>query len=176
MEVHERLRETDPDARARRAELKDRVGESIDSGVAAQTTGDLITIPTVVHVVYQTEEENISDEQVNSQIEVLNRDFRATNEDRSAVPDVWQGLVADANIEFELTTQDPEGNPTNGITRTQTERESFGTEGNPVKYAEAGGIPPWPTDRYLNMWVCNLEEGSSAMRSFPGCRPRPTAS
>ena len=137
MEVHERLRETDPGARARRAQLKERVRESIDSGVASQTTSDLITIQTVVHVVYRTDDENISDEQINSQMEVLNRDFHATNEDRSGVPDVWQGLVADANIEFELATEDPDGTPTNGITRTPTEREVFGTEGNPIKYAEA---------------------------------------
>ncbi len=171
MEVHERLRETDPGARARRTELKDRVRQSIDSGVATQTTRELITVQTVVHVVYRTDEENVSDEQVTSQIEVLNRDFRATNEDRSLVPEVWQGLVADANIEFELTTEDPEGNPTDGIIRTQTERESFGTEGNQVKYAEAGGSPSWPTDRYLNMWVCNLEGGLLGYAQFPGMPP-----
>lgn len=171
MEVHERLRETDPGARARRAQLKERVRESIDSGVASQTTSDLITIQTVVHVVYRTDDENISDEQINSQMEVLNRDFRATNEDRSGVPDVWQGLVADANIEFELATEDPDGNPTNGITRTETEREVFGTEGNPIKYAEAGGTPAWSTDRYLNMWVGNLEGGLLGYAQFPGMPP-----
>ena len=171
MEVHERLRETDPSARARRAELKERVRESIDSGVAARTCRELITVQTVVHVVYRTDEENISDEQIASQIEVLNRDFRATNEDRSLVPEVWQGLVADANIEFELATVDPEGNATNGITRTPTEREFFGNEANPVKYPEAGGTPPWPTDRYLNVWVCNLEGGLLGYAQFPGMPP-----
>jgi len=171
MEVHERLRETDPGARARRAELKQRLRESIDSGVAARTTRDLVTIQTVVHVVYRRDEENISDEQISSQIEVLNCDFRATNEDRAQVPGVWQGLVADANIEFELATEDPEGNPTDGITRTQTEREYFGNEGNPVKYAEAGGTPPWPTDRYLNLWVCNLEGGLLGYAQFPSMPP-----
>lgn len=171
MEVHERLRETDPGARARRAELKERVKESIDSGVAARTVRELVTIQTVVHVVYRTDEENISDEQIHSQIEVLNRDFRATNEDRSQVPEVWQGLVADANIEFELASEDPEGNATDGITRTQTEREYFGNEGNPVKYAEAGGVPPWPMDRYLNVWVCNLEGGLLGYAQFPGMPP-----
>ncbi len=168
MEVHERLRETYANARESRAELKARVSQSIDSGAALRTTGELITLQTVVHVVYQTDEQNISDEQITSQIEVLNHDFRATNEDRSAVPEAWQGLVADANIEFELASEDPEGNSTNGITRTQTERESFGTEGNPVKYTDAGGISAWPADRYLNMWVCNLEGGLLGYAQFPG--------
>lgn len=153
------------------------MSQSIESGEALRVLEQPISITAVVHVVYRTDEENVPDDQVTSQIDVLNRDFRASNEDRSAVPEIWQGLVADANIEFELATEDPDGNPTNGITRTQTERESFGTEGNPVKYTEAGGIPPWPTDRYLNVWVCNLEEGFSATRSSRACRPpRRTAS
>ncbi len=168
MEVHERLRESYPRARAQRADVKARMSQSIESGEALRVLEQPITITAVVHVVYRTDEENVPDDQVTSQIDVLNRDFRASNEDRSAVPEIWQGLVADANIEFELATEDPDGNPTNGITRTQTERESFGTEGNPVKYTEAGGIPPWPTDRYLNVWVCNLEGGLLGYAQFPG--------
>ena len=59
-------------------------------------------------------EQDISDEQVASQIEVLNRDFRATNPDTSTVPPVFAGLVADAQIEFFLATTDPDGEPTSG--------------------------------------------------------------
>ena len=84
-------------------------------------------IPVVVHVVSNTAEQDISDEQVVSQIDVLNRDFRATNPDTSAVPSVFAGLVADAQIEFFLATTDPDGNPTSGITRTSTSVQSFGS-------------------------------------------------
>ena len=63
--------------------------------------------------------ENISDAQVKSQIAVLNKDYRATNTDKSKVPSVWKGLVTDAGIEFALATKDPQGNPSTGITRTQ---------------------------------------------------------
>jgi hypothetical protein len=59
---------------------------------------------------------------------VLNQDSRATTPDRSKVPAVWNSLVADANIEFELAPMDPNGNPTNGITRTQTNQTSFGID------------------------------------------------
>jgi hypothetical protein len=171
MAQHERLREIDPGLRARRAQLKERVRQSIESGEAMRVTGELTRIPTVVHVVWRTDEENISDEQVTSQIEALNRDFRARNENQSNVPAVWQGLVADAKIEFELAGEDPEGNPTNGITRTQTERDSFGIENDPVKTTVGGGIPPWPADRYLNIWVCNLQGGLLGYAQFPGGPP-----
>jgi hypothetical protein len=167
MWVHERLREIDPGLRARRAELKERVRRSIEEGEASRYAGEVITIQTVVHVVYSTDEENISDEQVSSQIDVLNRDFRASNEDRTNVPDVWQGLVADAKIEFALASEDPEGSTTDGITRTETDQSSFGTDDQPVKSSEAGGVSPWPTDRYLNIWVCNLAGGLLGYAQFP---------
>jgi hypothetical protein len=171
MWAHERLREIDPGLRARRTELKERVRASIDDGEASRYAREVITIQTVVHVVYRNDEENISDEQVNSQIEVLNRDFRATNEDRGDVPGIWQGLVADANIEFALAGEDPEGNPTDGITRTETERRAFGVDGEPVKSSDDGGISPWPTDRYLNIWVCNLAGGLLGYAQFPAGPP-----
>jgi len=168
--MHERLREIDPGLRARRAELKQRVRQSIESGEALEVTQKVITIQTAVHVVYATEEENISDEQILSQLDVLNADYRAQNEDVANVPDAWRGLVGDANIEFELASEDPDGNSTDGITRTETDRESFGSLNDPVKSADSGGIAPWPTDRYLNIWVCNLDR-LLGYAQFPGGPP-----
>ena len=57
-------------------------------------TKSIITIPVVVHVVYNTSAENISDAQIFSQIDVLNADFRRTNNDASNTPSVWQNIVA----------------------------------------------------------------------------------
>ena len=102
-----------------------------------------------------------------SQIDVLNQDYRGTNPDRSKVPDPWQSLAADPNIQFKLATKDPKGKATSGITRTKTTRDSFGT-GDSVKRDSEGGVAPWPTDRYLNFWVCNLGEGLLGYAQFPG--------
>ena len=120
-----------------------------------------------MHVVHKTDEENISDEQIESQIEVLNADYRGTNADRSKVPDPWTSLAADPNIAFALATKDPKGKATNGITRVETKRDSFGT-GDSVKTKAGGGVPPWPTDRYLNFWICNLGDGLLGYAQFPG--------
>src|SRR4051812_21710947 len=83
MVVHELLAETRPEYRARRLEAEAQTRKSIQSGQAMRVAARLVTIPVVVHVVYRSDEENISDAQVNSQIKALNRDFRAKNADKS---------------------------------------------------------------------------------------------
>lgn len=123
----------------------------------------------VVHVVYNTEQQKISRQQVSSQIEVLNRDFRARN-DVSAVPQVWSGLVADANVEFALATTDPDGKPTDGITYTKTGVVAFGSD-DAVKSTARGGVDPWSPDHYVNIWVCKLGAGLLGYAQFPGGPP-----
>jgi len=116
----------------------------------------IITIPVVVHVVYNSPQQNISDQQIQSQITVLNNDYRRTNIDAMMTPSVWASVAADCEIEFCLASTDPNGNNTNGITRTQTSQSSFSMQGDPVKDASSGGKDAWPNDDYLNIWVCNL--------------------
>jgi hypothetical protein len=166
-QVTERLYELDPNLRGRHQRIEEECRRSIAKGEAQRVWRKLITIQVVVHVVAKTDEENISDAQIESQIEVLNQDYRGTNADRSKVPDAWVGLAADPNLQFALATKDPKGKPTNGITRVQTTRDSFGT-GDSVKTKAGGGTPPWATDRYLNLWVCNLGEGLLGYAQFPG--------
>lgn len=167
MVVHELLVETQPEYRERRLEAEDETRRSIDSGEAMRVVRKLIKIPVVVHVVYRTDKENISDAQVKSQIAVLNRDFRARNTDKGKVPKVWKSLVADANIEFVLASKDPKGKKTTGIVRTATSVEAFDPNDS-VKSRKTGGANPWPTDRYLNIWVCTLGSGLLGYAQFPG--------
>ena len=167
MVVHELLAETEPEYRERRLRAEEQTRQSIESGEAMRVTARLLTIPVVVHVVHRTQEENISAAQIRSQITVLNRDFRAKNPDRRKVPDAWKSLVIDSNIQFELAKKDPQGNQTNGITRTATTVAAFGAD-NSVKKKTTGGVAPWPTDRYLNVWVCNLAGGLLGYAQFPG--------
>jgi Pregnancy-associated plasma protein-A len=167
MIVHEKLSEQFATYRKNQERIEQGIRRNIANGEAERLLRKLITIPVVVHVVYKKQRENISDAQVKSEIAVLNKDFRATNGDKSKVPPVWKGLVADANIQFALATKDPQGKPTNGITRRQTTKDSFGT-GDAVKKRAQGGANAWPSDRYLNLWVCNLGEGLLGYAQFPG--------
>ncbi len=125
------------------------------------------TIQVVIHVVYQTEEQNISDQQVMGQIEVLNRDFGASNADKSSLPKVWSNLPIDSGIRFSLAGTDPDGNPTDGILRKQTEKGGF-DHLDSVKFTNQGGSDAWPTDKYLNIWVCNMLGGLLGYAQFPG--------
>ena len=119
----------------------------------------IITIPVVVHVVWNTNQENITDQQVFSQIDVLNADFRRTNIDAIMTPNVWSNIAADTEIEFCLATTDPNGAFTSGITRTQTSQTSFSIQTDNMKSSSSGGIDPWDQDDYLNIWVCDLSGG-----------------
>ncbi|MFN5630119.1 MAG: hypothetical protein ACK48W_12635, partial [Bacteroidota bacterium] len=83
----------------------------INSGeLANRNTAVVVTIPVVVHVVYNNTTENISDAQINSQITILNQDFRKLNTDISSVPAAFSGLTADCEIQFCLAQRDPQGN------------------------------------------------------------------
>ncbi|MCB0515680.1 MAG: PKD domain-containing protein [Chitinophagales bacterium] len=87
--------------------------------------GTVYQVPVVVHIVYNTPEQNLSDAIVMSQIDVLNENFRRMNADTSNTRAVFKNRAGDAEIEFYLATTDPNGNPTNGITRTQTDVTTF---------------------------------------------------
>jgi len=127
----------------------------------------LVTIPVVVHVVYNTAAENISDAQIQSQITVLNQDFRKLNADVANTPSAFLGLAGDSNIEFCLATVDPNGNATNGVLRVPTTATSFGTN-NTVKAASSGGSNAWNATKYLNMWVCDISGTTLGYAQFPG--------
>ena len=102
MIVHELLIETQPGYRERRLEVEAETRRLLESGRAIEAVGELFTIDVIVNVVHRTDEENVSDEQVQSQIDVLNQDYRGTNPDRANIPDPWTSLAADPNIQFEL--------------------------------------------------------------------------
>ena len=118
----EYLIQQDPTILARMAQVEAQTQAYIEAQrhLPHGRTNNVITIPVVVHIVYRTAAQNISNAQVQSQIQVLNEDFRRLNADAVNTPSLFQSVAADAEIQFCLATRDPLGNPTNGITRTQT--------------------------------------------------------
>ncbi|QCP14987.1 zinc metalloprotease [Pseudoduganella umbonata] len=166
MDVHRRLLSTNADyARARdRIEIN---AQRYEAGAATSQRSGVTRIPVVVHVVWNTTAQNISDAQIASQIDVLNRDFRRTNPDVSSTPAPFLPLAADARIEFFLATVDPNGAPTSGIQRRQTTVAGF-SDNDAVKSNASGGLDAWPAERYLNIWVCQLAGGLLGYAQFPG--------
>ncbi len=155
----------DPSIKVARAAIEAHTQNYVNN--PAKHTRAVVTIPVVVHVVYNTASQNVSDAQINSQIAVLNADFRKLNADANLVPSVFAGLAADCEIQFCLAQRDPNGNATTGITRTSTTVTAFSTNDNMKRNAN-GGKDAWPTSSYLNLWVCNISGGILGYAQFPG--------
>ncbi|PFD40738.1 zinc metalloprotease [Bacillus cereus] len=171
IDLHHKLLQESEQYKNARVEIESMTNEYLNSA-RVQEERPIVKIPVVVHVVWNTEEQNISEEQVHSQIDVLNLDFRAANPDIANVPSVFKDSVSDARVEFFLATKDPNGNQTNGITRTHTTKQSFSHLDDPVKSQSTGGVNAWPADKYLNLWVCKLEGGLLGYAQFPGGPPK----
>lgn len=124
------------------------------------------TIPVVVHVLWNTPAENISDERIMAAIEALNMDYSASNHDLDKVPAIFQPLVAAIDIQFCLATKAADGSATSGITRTRTFVDSMSIRD--VYYSDGEGHDAWDTNKYLNIWVANLKEGPVGFGSCPG--------
>ena len=160
-----RLAELDSGYRARLAGIE----ETTQKALARMNVAKLkaVTVPVVVHVLYKSADQNISDAQIQSQLDVLNADYNATNADRPNVPAVWSSLAGNAKISFKLAKKDPGGAATGGIIRKKTKIDGFGQDDG-MKFAASGGSDAWDTGRYLNMWVCDLAGGLLGYAQFPG--------
>src|SRR5687768_10510412 len=129
---------------------RERPGTSTGSIAGGLT---IIRIPVVVHVLYNAPNENISDEQIRSQLAALNSDFRKLS-DRMNLAGHFKELAADTYIEFSLAAIDPRGYATTGIVRKKTSIIMFGMDDR-IKYSGKGGDDAWDPTRYLNIWVGN---------------------
>jgi hypothetical protein len=128
--------------------------------------GDFIKIPVVVHILYHSPAEKISDARVQNQIEVLNKCFRRQNADSVKTPSYFKPLAADVEIEFQLAISDSRSRATTGIIRKYTPITKWSSD-DKVKYSSNMGDDAWDTKSYLNIWVCNLDK-LAGYSSLPG--------
>lgn len=138
------------------------------SRAASARTQSTYKIPVVVHILHNGEAVgtglNLSDEQVISQIQVLNDDYQRLNADRVNTPSEFSPVASSLDIEFILAKQDPDGLPTTGITRTLATKNGYDA------YADNTEIKAqsyWPSEDYLNIWVVNLIDDFLGVAQFP---------
>ena len=131
----------------------------------------VVTIPVVFHVVHNTPEQNISDAQLMSQLEILNKDFNRLNADTGNTPGPFKPLAANIQVQFCLAQRDPGGNATTGITRTMTSITEFAAEDTSIYYSSLGGKDIWNRDKYLNIYSCKLAGTLLGYAQFPGGNP-----
>jgi hypothetical protein len=125
-----------------------------------------------VHVIHFGEQigsgRNLSVAQIQSQIDVLNRDFRRTNSDISSVPAPFRGMSSDPLIEFCLADKDPSGNASTGIERYKSTNSTVARSAmeNSVKAQTI-----WNRDKYLNLWTVDFaapDQNLLGYAQFPG--------
>jgi uncharacterized lipoprotein YajG len=118
-------------------------------------------VPVVVNVLYRTTQENISLEQIQSQIDVLNEDFSGRNSDVNNTPGIFQGVLA-GNTDIKFVLED--------VVRKQTTKKSWPIN-DAMKKSRQGGIDPTSPTTTLNIWVCNLGQSLLGYAQFPGGNP-----
>ncbi|TVZ50908.1 zinc metalloprotease [Dokdonia sp. Hel_I_53] len=132
-------------------------GNDGGGGTPVEDNLGVINIPVVVHVLYNTSSENISDAQIASQMAVLNGDFNLQNNDASSIPSLFAPLAADTDINFNLVQ----------TIRKASSRTSWGTN-DAMKSSASGGSDVVSPDTHLNIWVCNIGGGILGYAQFPG--------
>ncbi|MGH2552498.1 MAG: M43 family zinc metalloprotease [Chitinophagaceae bacterium] len=128
-----------------------------ESNIINRVNGNIIKIPVVVHILYHTPSEKISDARVQSQLEALNKCFRRQHADTVKTPSYFKPLAADVEIEFQLATSDSRSRSTTGIIRKYTPITKWGMD-DKMKFTASMGDDAWDAKSYLNIWVCNLDK------------------
>lgn len=143
-----------PQALAKKEDLRNYLtSKNAAANTMAKNGQTVVTIPVVVHVLYGSAAQNISDAQIASQIAILNNDFRKLNPNfSSVVPDVFKPYAADMELTFCMATKTPTGASTTGI-----ERKSVASNFDFAnKYYLSAGLTAWDPTKYLNIWVGDM--------------------
>jgi PKD repeat protein len=153
---------SNPDAFKAQQDLKRFTEEYLKTHTNKSGAVNLV-IPTVVHIIHENGPENVSDANVYDAIRILNEDFQKLNADTTAVASTFANLIGQTNFEFRLATIDPNGNCTNGITRTVDPWTRSGDTGPRPIY--------WDRSKYLNIWVVRVANGAGGYTWLPGTSP-----
>ena len=138
-------------------------------GANLRVQDKLLKIPVVFHVIHNNsaniiggvENANITDEQIKSQIVVLNEDYRRKAGTKGFNTNA---VGADMEIEFELATKDPSGKASIGITRTFVDKATWNFLGDNQMIANK---IRWDYEKYLNIWVMKSDGRTIGYSGFP---------
>ena len=117
--------------------------------VSFNTIGQELTIPTVVHIVYNEPSQNMTDADVHQLLSQVNENLRGASTNSLILREIFDTLRADTEIKLCLATLDPNGQSTNGIVRAQTTMTSlFGDFAFPTMIS-----PKWDVTNFFNLWI-----------------------
>lgn len=164
--------------RLARESAKNITNQKMQEELASRAAPPVYTIPVIFHVIHEGEPvgtlTNISDAQIMSAIDALNRDYRRTSDDGG----IAQGAGPDTEIQFCLASKDPSGNPHSGINRVNgTSVPYYSTHGivnngGAANESQVKNLSKWDNRYYLNIWVVseinNQGSDTSNIYNFTG--------
>jgi hypothetical protein len=154
--LEEQLKQ-DPSLRQRMESIEEFTRRVVENPQAYRLLANgIVEIPVVFNVLYKTTAQNVSLAQLQSQIDVLNEDFAATNADYNLTSTYNSVKSGNINIRFVLDQ----------VKRRSTTKTSWST--NDAMKKAAQGIAPTSPSTKLNIWVCNLGGGILGYAQFPG--------
>lgn len=127
-------------------------------------TSGILYIPVVVNVVLPNAGQ-VSDAQIQSQLDALNNDYNHANSELNNTSVYLAGYpfsnVANCQIQFYISST------ADIVRRNNTATPTFGTN-DAVKKTAQGGLDPKDASTKLNFWVCDLSSGLLGYAQFPG--------
>ena len=165
-EMIEQAKIADPGYADRLAELEQFTQEYVQTHSQQRTSGTILyTIPVVFHVIHNYGPENISKAQILDAVDIMNKSFQKLYADSVIVCSVFRPIIADVQVQFRLAQLDPNGNCTDGITRTVSAL-TYDADDNVKQLID------WPSDKYFNIWVvANIASGAAGYAYYPGINP-----
>ncbi len=171
--LSEKTRASNPVWLRQKAEFEYQLRQDIakSEGANLRIADKILKIPVVIHVIHNnpvniiggTNNANITDEQINSQIVVLNEDYRRKTGTKGFNTNA---VGADMEIEFVLATIDPKGIASTGITRTFYDKVSWNLLDETQK-SQIGNLIHWDYEKYLNIWVVAGDKSTIGTSGFP---------
>lgn len=146
----------DPTLGARMNAIEDFTKQVLANPGQYRLVNGVVEIPVVFNVLYKTSAQNVSLTQLQSQIDVLNEDFSATNADYNLTSTYNSVKAGNITVRFVL----------DAVIRKQTNTTSWST--NDAMKKSPKGIPPTSPTTKLNIWVCNMGGGILGYAQFPG--------
>jgi hypothetical protein len=162
-EVLEQQLKADPERARRLEELERKTAAFQGRGQGQFRVAGKLYIPVVVNVILPNASQ-VTDAQIQRQLDVLNQDYNKTNAELASSSVYLAGYpyANVANCQLEFYIQDP----VNDINR-KNYSGTFGTN-DAVKRTSSGGLDPESPTTKMNMWVCDLSSGLLGYAQFPG--------
>ena len=157
-EVFQEQLKADPSLAEKMDKIEKFTQKFMENPSAYKLVNGVMEVPVVVNVLYNKASENIANDQIKSQITVLNKDFSGTNSDVGGTPGEFTSVLSgDTKIHFTLQS----------IIRKKTNKKSW-TTNDAMKKTSQGGLDPTNPTTTLNMWSCNMSGGILGYAQFPG--------